>query len=335
MGMSLTNPVYDQYNIKIICLQDSRFDLAFERDKMNLVLETLTCARLPMPDFSLNDEQRALEELARDFAQKQIAPVAQELDRTGKFPFEILAQAHRLGLMNLTRDAAYGGGGLGWIESAIVSEEFGAARGVTTAVNANELALTPLQIAASDEQKKKFMTPIAQDGGLAAFCVTEPGAGSDVVSMRTRAVKKGDEYVLNGTKHFISNGSVAQMLTVFAFSDPEQKHRGISAFVVPADLPGITRRHMGDKMGHRASDTSEIALRTFMRQRVIDSATKVTASRLPWKHSTSLELVSALPESELPGRHWMRRSNLQKSGSSSVNRSRTMKGYSSCSQIWR
>ncbi len=212
-----------------------------------------------MLDFSLNDEQRALEELARDFAQKQIAPVAQELDRTGKFPFEILAQAHRLGLMNLTIDATYGGGGLGWVESSIVSEEFGAAcAGVTTAVNANELALTPLQIAASDEQKKKFMIPIARDGGLAAFCVTEPGAGSDVVSMRTRAVKKGDEYILNGTKHFISNGSVAQMLTVFASSDPEQKHRGISAFVVPADSPGIARHHMGEKMGHRASDTSEI-----------------------------------------------------------------------------
>jgi acyl-CoA dehydrogenase len=212
-----------------------------------------------MPDFSLNDEQRALEELARDFAQKQIAPKASELDRTGKFPFEILKQAHQLGLMNLTIDAAYGGGGLGWMESSIVSEEFGAAcAGVTTAINANELALTPLQIAATDEQKKKFMVPIAQDGGIAAFCVTEPGAGSDVASMRTRATKKGDDYLLIGTKHFISNGSVAQMLTVFAVTDPESKHHGMSAFVVTADSPGITRHHMGEKMGHRASDTSEV-----------------------------------------------------------------------------
>ncbi len=212
-----------------------------------------------MLDFSLTDEQSALEELARNFAQKQIAPVAQELDRTGKFPFEIIRQAQQLGLLNLTIDAAYGGGGLGWIESSIVGEEFGAAcAGVTTAVNANELALTPLQIAATDEQKKKFVAPIARDGGLAAFCVTEPGAGSDVASMRSRAVKKGDEYILNGTKHFISNGSVAQMLTVFACTDPEQKHRSLSAFAVPADSRGITRRHMGEKMGHRASDTAEI-----------------------------------------------------------------------------
>jgi acyl-CoA dehydrogenase len=106
--------------------------------------------------------------------------------------------------------------------------------------------------------KKKFIPPIARDGGLAAFCVTEPGAGSDVVAMRTRAVKHGDEYVLNGTKHFITNGDVAQLLTVFAVTDPEKKHRGISCFAVPAALPGITRNHMGEKMGHRASDTAEI-----------------------------------------------------------------------------
>ncbi len=212
-----------------------------------------------MLDFSLTDEQRALQDLARDFAQKQIAPIALELDRTGKYPFDLLQRSHQLGLLNLTIDAAYGGGGLGWVESSIVSEEFaGACAGVTTAVNANELALTPLQIAATDEQKAKFVAPIARDGGLAAFCVTEPAAGSDVVSMRTRAVKKGDEYVLNGTKHFITNGNVAQLLTIFASTNPEQKHRGISAFAVSADTPGITRRHMGDKMGHRASDTAEI-----------------------------------------------------------------------------
>lgn len=212
-----------------------------------------------MLDFSLTDEQRALQDLARDFAQRQIAPIALELDRTGKYPFDLLKQAHQLGLLNLTIDANYGGGGLGWIESSIVGEEFSAAcAGVTTAANANELALTPLHLAASAEQKEKFITPIARDGGLAAFCVTEPGAGSDVVSMRTRATKKGDEYILNGTKHFITNGNVAQTLTVFASTDPEKKHRGISAFAVPADSTGITRRHMGEKMGHRASDTAEI-----------------------------------------------------------------------------
>jgi acyl-CoA dehydrogenase len=212
-----------------------------------------------MIDFSLTDEQKALQELARDFAQNEIAPVAPELDRTGAYPYDLLNQAHKLGLLNLTIEDAYGGGGLGWLEACIVGEELAAAcAGVTTAANANELALTPLHLAASEEQKEKFIAPIARDGGLAAFCVTEPGAGSDVVAMRTRAVKSGDEYVLNGTKHFITNGAVAHLLTVFAVTDPEKKHRGMSLFAVPADTPGITRTHMGEKMGHRASDTAEI-----------------------------------------------------------------------------
>jgi acyl-CoA dehydrogenase len=212
-----------------------------------------------MIDFALTDEQKELQKLAREFAQNEIAPAALQLDKTGEYPYEILRKAHSLGLLNLTIEEQYGGGGLGWLESCIVGEEFAAAcAGVTTAANANELALTPIELAANEEQKKKFIAPIARDGGLAAFCVTEPGAGSDVVAMRTRAVKKGDEYILNGTKHFITNGSVAQLLAVFASTDPEKKHRGISLFAVPADLPGITRQHMGDKMGHRASDTAEI-----------------------------------------------------------------------------
>jgi acyl-CoA dehydrogenase len=212
-----------------------------------------------MISFSLSDEQKALQELARDFAQKEIAPIAPQLDRTGEYPYDLLKKAHKLGLLNLTIADKYGGGGLGWLESCIVGEEFSAAcAGVTTAMNANELAMTPIELAASEEQKEKFITPIARDGGLAAFCVTEPGAGSDVASMRTRAVKHGDEYILNGTKHFITNGDVAQLYTVFASTDPEKKHRGISTFVVDANAKGITHRHMGEKMGHRASDTAEV-----------------------------------------------------------------------------
>ena len=157
--------------------------------------------------FTLSDEQKALQELARDFAQNEIAPIATQLDRTGEYPRDLLKKAHKLGLLNLTIEDEYGGGGVGWLEACIVGEEFAAAcAGVTTAANANELALKPIHLAASPEQKKKFITPIARDGGFAAFCVTEPGAGSDVAAMRTRAVKKGDEYILNGTKHFIKIG---------------------------------------------------------------------------------------------------------------------------------
>jgi acyl-CoA dehydrogenase len=212
-----------------------------------------------MINFSLSDEQKALQELARDFAQKEIAPIAPQLDRTGEYPYDLLKKAHKLGLLNLTIEDKYGGGGVGWLEACIVGEEFSAAcAGITTAMNANELALTPLHLAASEEQKEKFIAPIARDGGLAAFCVTEPGAGSDVASMRTRAVKHGDEYILNGTKHFITNGDVAQLYTVFAVTDPEKKHRGISTFAVDTNSKGVTHRHMGEKMGHRASDTAEI-----------------------------------------------------------------------------
>lgn len=212
-----------------------------------------------MIGFSLTDEQKALQELARDFARNEVAPIAPQLDRTGEYPFALLNKAHSLGLLNLTIEEEYGGGGLGWFEACLVGEELAAAcAGFTTAANANELALTPLHLAATPEQKEKFVAAIARDGGLGAFCVTEPGAGSDVAAMRTRAVRRGDEYILNGTKHFITNGDVAQLLTVFAVTDPEKRHKGISAFVVRADSRGITRRHMGEKMGHRASDTAEI-----------------------------------------------------------------------------
>ena len=212
-----------------------------------------------MIDFALTDEQKALQELARDFAQKEIAPAAPQLDRTCEYPFDLLKKAHKLGLLNLTIEEAYGGGGLGWLEACIVGEELSAAdAGFATAANANELALTPLHLAASEEQKEKFITPIARDGGFAAFCVTEPSAGSDVAAMRMRAEKRGNEYILSGTKHFITNGDVAQLYTVFALTDPEKKQRGMSCFAVAADSPGITHQHMGEKMGHRASDTAEI-----------------------------------------------------------------------------
>jgi len=212
-----------------------------------------------MMDLSLSDEQKALQELARDFAQKEIAPVAPQLDRTCEYPLALLKQAHKLGLLNLTMEEAYGGGGLGWLEACIVGEELAAAEsGFATAANANELALTPLHLAASAEQKKKFITPIARDGEFAAFCLTEPSAGSDVAAMRMRAEKRGNAYILNGTKHFITNGDVAQLYTVFALTDPEKKHRGMSCFAVAADSPGITHQHMGEKMGHRSSDTAEI-----------------------------------------------------------------------------
>jgi acyl-CoA dehydrogenase len=209
--------------------------------------------------FELDDEQKALQSLAREFSQNEIAPVAKEYDQSGAFPWPIIEKAFDLGLMNVTVAEAYGGGGLGWFESCLIQEEFAAGcAGITTCVAAHELALTPLELAASDEQKKRYVVPLLRERQVAAFCVTEPGAGSDVSSLRTMATRDEDSYILNGTKHFISNGSVASLYTVFASTAPEQKHRGISCFVVPSDTPGISAHHMGQKMGHRASDTAEI-----------------------------------------------------------------------------
>jgi acyl-CoA dehydrogenase len=209
--------------------------------------------------FELNDEQRALQHLAREFSQNEIAPVAKQYDQSGEFPWPIVKKAFDLGLMNVTVAEAYGGGGLGWFESCLIQEEFAAGcAGITTCVAANELALTPLELAATDQQRKQYVEPLLRERQVAAFCVTEPGAGSDVSSLRTQAVKDGDSYVLSGTKHFISNGSVASLYTVFASTAPEQKHRGISCFVIPRETPGISAHHMGQKMGHRASDTAEV-----------------------------------------------------------------------------
>ncbi len=212
-----------------------------------------------MLNFQLSDEQQALRNLAREFSENEIAPAALRLDQTGEYPWDIIRKAYDLGLIAVTTGEAFGGGGLGWVESCLVDEEFAAGdAGVSTSVAAHELALTPLEIGATDEQKAKFVAPLLRERQVAAFCLTEPGAGSDVASLSTRAVREGDCYVLNGTKHFISNGDVASLYTVFASTAPEKKHRGISCFIVPRETPGIHPHHMGQKMGHRASDTSEI-----------------------------------------------------------------------------
>lgn len=212
-----------------------------------------------MIGFTLDEEQGALQQLAHEFADREIAPVALEYDRKGAFPWPIIRKAHRLGLMNITIESEYGGGGLGWLESCIVHEELArACAGVTTCVAAHELGLTPLELAATPEQKKRFLEPIVREGKLAAYGLTEPGAGSDAAAIQTRAIRDGDDYVLSGTKHFISNGTEASLYTVFAVTDPSKRHRGISAFLVERESKGIDAHHMGDKMGHRTSDTAEI-----------------------------------------------------------------------------
>src|SRR5919108_6648889 len=212
-----------------------------------------------MVDFALSEQQEELRRVAREFAQKDIAPVAMHYDKTGEFPWEIYRKAFDIGLMNTTVPADYGGGGLGTLECCLITEELGAGcAGITTSIMVNELALMPILVAGSEEQQRTFLTPFCSRFNMGAFCLTEPGAGSDVASMSTTARRDGDSYVLNGTKTFITNGSVASLYTVFATRDKSLRHKGIAGFVVPAETPGISHGKKFDKMGQRASDTAEV-----------------------------------------------------------------------------
>lgn len=211
-----------------------------------------------MVDFTLTDEQKALRELAHDFAEKEIRPVAWEYDKDGTWPADVFAKAHEVGLMNTHIPEEYGGPGLSYLDGCLIEEELSwGCSGITTSLGANGLASAPVILAGSEEIKKKYLGMLAEELKYASFCLTEPGAGSDVSSMRTRAVKKGDKYVLTGQKCFITNGTYADWYTVYAKTDPDAGHRGISAFVVPRDETVVIDKKE-DKMGQRASNTATV-----------------------------------------------------------------------------
>jgi acyl-CoA dehydrogenase len=211
-----------------------------------------------MVDFTLTDEQKNLRDMAHDFAEKEIRPVAWEYDKDGTWPQEIVNKAWEVGLMNTHAPEEYGGAGLSHLDGALIEEELSwGCSGIQTSLGANGLASAPVAIAGSDEVKKEFFEDLTGSPKLASFCLTEPGAGSDVSSMRTRAVKKGDKYVINGSKCFITNGQYADWYTVYAKTDPEAGHRGISAFLVPRD-DTIVIDKKEDKMGQRASNTATV-----------------------------------------------------------------------------
>jgi acyl-CoA dehydrogenase len=210
-------------------------------------------------DLTLTDEQKDLRELAHNFAEKEIRPVAWEYDRDATWPQEIIEKAHEVGLMNVEVPEEYGGGGLHCLDGCLIEEEFGwGCSGIGTSLMCNGLASAPVTIGGSEEIKKKYLGMLSEEPKLASFCLTEPEAGSDVGSMRTKAVKQGDKYVINGSKVFITNGSHASWYTVYAKTDPEAGHKGISAFVVPRDAPGVSVVKKEDKLGQRASDTAQI-----------------------------------------------------------------------------
>ncbi len=211
--------------------------------------------------FALTDEQKALRELAREFAAKEIRPREAEYDEKMQHPVDVIAKAHELGLMNLHVPEEHGGLGLGCFDGMLVGEElYWGCAGIGTSVSANGLGSGPVIIAGSDEQKAKWLAPLVEEPILCSFGLSEPGAGSDVAALKTTAVRDGDEYVLNGSKTFITNAGYAAWTVVFAKTDPKGGSKGISAFIVPMDTPGVTIEKHLDKLGQRATDTSAFAL---------------------------------------------------------------------------
>src|SRR3954471_24798505 len=198
--------------------------------------------------------------MAHDFAENEIRPVAWDCDRDSTWPQEVIEKAWEVGLMNTHTPEAYGGPGLDYLTCCLIEEERGwGCSGIGTSLMCNGLATAPVSLGGSEEVKKEYLGMLTEEPKLASFCLTEPDAGSDVSGMRTTAVKQGDKYVINGTKCFITNGSHASWFTVYAKTDKEAGHRGISAFVVPRDAGGVTVDKKEDKLGQRASDTAMIS----------------------------------------------------------------------------
>jgi acyl-CoA dehydrogenase len=211
-----------------------------------------------MVDFSLTEEQEALRELAHDFAEKEIRPVAWEYDKDGTWPQAIIEKAWEVGLMNAHIPAEYGGAGASSMDGVLIEEELGwGCSGIGTTISCNGLASAPVLLGGSEAVKKTYLGMLTEAPKLASFCLTEPDAGSVVSGMRTRGVRHGDTYVINGSKIFITNGGYADWYTVYAKTDPDAGHNGISAFVVPRDAGVVVDGHE-DKMGQRASNTATI-----------------------------------------------------------------------------
>ncbi len=210
-----------------------------------------------MLNFMLSPEQKMLRELAHEFAEKEIKPVAEYYDRHDEFPWPVIWKAQENGLFSVNIPEAYGGPGMSLLEECILNEELAwACSGIQTSLMLNSLAALPILIAGNEDQKRRYLTRMAA-GTMAAYCVTEPGAGSDVAGIKTFAERRGDRYILNGTKTWITNGPVADIFVVFAKTDREARHEGISAFIVERAW-GVKTGKPLPKMGQHASKTSEV-----------------------------------------------------------------------------
>ena len=208
----------------------------------------------------LTDEQILLRDTAREFARNELMPHSAEWDREARFPREALAELGKLGFMGVLVPPEYGGAGADHVGYALALEEIASGDGAVSTILSvhNSVGVMPVLRYGSEEQKRRFLVPMAEGKMLACFCLTEPEAGSDAAAIRTRAVRHGNRWVVNGTKQFITSGSTADVAIVFAVTDPDSGRKGISAFIVPTDTPGYRVARLEHKLGQRASDTAQL-----------------------------------------------------------------------------
>ncbi len=212
-----------------------------------------------MVNFQLDNKQQEIVEKYRDFAKRWIIPNRMKYDKSSEFPWDIVHAAYDEKIINGALPVQYGGNGFNIFEGALASEELGfGCTGIGICIDASTLALTPMFLAGTEEQKKRIFEDMYEKKAVAAYALTEPNAGSDVQGIKSTAIKKGDKYILNGHKRFITNGEVAEYITVFALTDPDRGSRSLSAFVVKRDSPGLIMLSKLDKMGQRASVQNEI-----------------------------------------------------------------------------
>ena len=212
-----------------------------------------------MVDFSQSEEHKGLIEMSRRFTKERVTPIAAECDQKGVFPMDVFKEAWSIGLVNPTIPTEYGGAGMGELENTLICEELAyGCIGIETSFLANGLALTPIKLAGSEDQKKKYLGMLTAGPIMASYATTEPDAGSDVAGMKTRFEQKGDDFVLNGQKCWITNASFASFYVVFATSNAEKRHKGIAAFIVDRDTPGVRVGKREHKMGQCASDTAQV-----------------------------------------------------------------------------
>ena len=214
------------------------------------------------PSLTLSEEHRMIQQAARDFAQNEIQPVAAEFDESGQFPLETVKKMGQMGFMGIEVSEQYGGAGMDTMAYVLALEEIckvDAAHGTIMSVN-NSLFCYALERFGTEEQKQKYLVPVASGEAIGAYSLTEPMSGSDAANMRSRAVRQNDHYLLNGRKAWVTNAPAADTVMVFTMTDPDKGHKGISAFLVDSDLPGFSLGKPEPKLGIRASATSEIVL---------------------------------------------------------------------------